>query len=364
MHFFSTFFCLLLRIKAYLCLLNVLTVIDYMEINISSSAQCAVIGYGSWATAIVKILCENEKQIGWYIRNEEVLECLTKESYNPKYLYDVEFDTNKLDMSNDLNYIISHYDIIILAMPSAYIKNFLEPLTESLKDKFVVSAVKGIVPDDYVTVVEYLNKEYDLSYKQMGIISGPSHAEEVALDRSSYLTVVCPDIELAHVLGDKMSCKYINISYSTDLYGIEYATILKNIYAISVGLASGLGYGDNFIAVLICNCAREMNDYLQESYPNDRETRESAYLGDLLVTCYSLYSRNRRFGLLLGRGFNVKSALNEMTMVAEGYFATQCIKHINETHKVDMPIVDMVYDILYRRHSARKAMRNLAKTFK
>ncbi|MFR9619856.1 MAG: NAD(P)H-dependent glycerol-3-phosphate dehydrogenase [Rikenellaceae bacterium] len=335
-----------------------------MEINISSSSKCAVIGYGSWATAVIKILCEKEKKVGWHIRNEEVLECVTQEGYNPKYLRDTELEISKLDISNDVNYIVDNYDIIIMAMPSAYIKTFLEPLSISLNDKFIVSAIKGIVPDNYVTVVEYLKVQYELSYKQLGVITGPSHAEEVALERLSYITVVSPDLELAHLLGDKISCKYINVSYSADLYGIEYATILKNIYSIAVGIAIGLGYGDNFVAVLISNCAREMNNYLMESFPDDRETRESAYLGDLLVTCYSLYSRNRRFGLLLGRGFNVKSALNEMTMVAEGYFAAHCIKHLNEIHKVDLPIVDMVYNILYRKLSARKAMRNLTKELK
>ncbi|MFI3288939.1 MAG: NAD(P)H-dependent glycerol-3-phosphate dehydrogenase [Rikenellaceae bacterium] len=335
-----------------------------MEMEISASSTCAVIGYGSWATAIVKLLCEKEKRVGWYIRNEEVLDCVVNESYNPKYLRDVEFDNQRIVASSDLNEVIEKHDIIILAMPSAYIKSFLEPLTVSLKDKFVVSAIKGIVPDDYITVVEYLNYQYELPYKQIGIITGPSHAEEVALERLSYLTVVCPDLDLAHVLGEKMQCKYINISYSKDLYGIEYATVLKNIYAISVGMAVGLGYGDNFIAVLISNCAREMNNFLEQTYPHARETRESAYLGDLLVTCYSSYSRNRRLGLLMGKGFSTKSALNEMTMVAEGYFASDCIRHINEQHQVQMPIADMVYGVLYRKLSARKSMRSLSKHLK
>lgn len=335
-----------------------------MEINISANSTCAVIGYGSWATAIVKVLCEKEKKVGWYIRNEEVLETLLQESYNPKYLRDVEFDNRLLDASSDINYIVENHDIIILAMPSAYIKNFLEPLNVSLEDKFVVSAIKGIVPGDYLTVVEYLNKEYGISYKQMGIITGPSHAEEVALERLSYLTVVSPAIDRAHILGDKLKSKYINVSYSTDLYGIEYATVLKNIYAISVGMAVGLGYGDNFIAVLIANCAREMNNFLEQSYPDMRETREAAYLGDLLVTCYSTYSRNRRLGLLMGKGFSTKSALNEMTMVAEGYFAADCIRHINEQHRVEMPIAEMVYGVLYRKLSARKSMRTLSTLLK
>ncbi len=335
-----------------------------MEIEINSTSTCAVIGYGSWATAIVKLLCEKEKHVGWYIRNEEVIEGIMQESCNPKYLRDTELDTSRLEISNDLNEVIANHQIIILAMPSAYIKSFMEPLNVSLKDKFIVSAIKGIVPDDYITIVEYLNKTYDIAYKQIGIISGPSHAEEVALERLSYLTVVCPDLDMAHILGEKMECKYINVSYTKDLYGIEYATVLKNIYAISVGMAIGLGYGDNFIAVLIANCAREMNDFIKKSYPDDRETREAAYLGDLLVTCYSTYSRNRRLGLLMGKGFTIKSALNEMTMVAEGYFAADCIQHINEQYQIEMPIADMVYGVLYRKLSARKSMRTLSKLLK
>ncbi len=335
-----------------------------MELNITSDSSCAVIGYGSWATALVKILSHGEKRVGWHVRNEGVLEIITQEAHNPKYLREAEFDLDKLHLSSDINEIVKHHDIIILAMPSAFIKEFLAPLTESLQDKFVISAIKGIVPDDYLTVVEYLNKEYEISYKQLGIISGPTHAEEIALERMSFLTVVCPNIELAHVVGEKLKCRYINVSYSKDLYGVEYATVLKNIYAISVGMAVGLGYGDNFLAVLIANCAREMNNFVEQSYPDSRETREASYLGDLLVTCYSTYSRNRRLGLLMGKGFSTKSALNEMTMIAEGYFASECIKHINNTYKIEMPIADMVYNVLYNRNSARKSMINLSKTLR
>ncbi len=332
-----------------------------MEYKISSEAKCAVIGHGSWATAIVKILCENEHQVGWYIRNDEVIEGLLTESRNPRYLQDFEFDLKKIRPSNDLNKVVEEYDIIILATPSAYLKDTLAALTVSLKDKLVVSAIKGIIPVEYLTVVEYLNRNYEVPYNQMGIITGPSHAEEVALDRLSYLTVVCPNIECAHAVGSKIECRYIRVSYSTDLYGVEYATVLKNIYAISVGIAVGLGYGDNFVAVLIANSAREMNNFIESSYVAKRDTRQSAYLGDLLVTCYSSYSRNRRLGLLMGKGFSIKSALNEMTMVAEGYFAAECIRHVNLEHKVDMPIANMVYNVLYKSTSARKAMKALTK---
>lgn len=335
-----------------------------MDLQITTASSCAVIGYGSWATAIVKILSERGSNVGWYIPNLEILEGVEMEGCNIKYLRDVDFDLAKICPSSDLNYLVENHDIIILAMPSAYIKTFLSPLTRSLSDKFVVSAVKGIVPDNYTTIVEYIHEHYDLPYKQIGIVTGPSHAEEVALKRLSYLTMVCPDIELAHLVGAKFECKYISMSYSTDLYGVEYATVLKNIYAISVGMAVGLGYGDNFIAVLIANCAREMDNFLKESYPMERETRESAYLGDLLVTCYSTFSRNRRLGLLVGKGFSTKSALNEMTMVAEGYFAADCIRHVNLQHKIEMPIADMVYSVLYKGASARKLMKNLTKQLK
>ena len=218
---------------------------------------------------------------------------------------------------------------------------------------------KGIVPGDYKTIVEYIHDHYGLSYKQIGIFTGPSHAEEVSRGKLSYLTVVCTDPGNARSLGAKFATDYIHLSYSTDLYGIEYAAILKNIYALSVGIAVGLGYGDNFLAVLIANSAGEMRRFLEESYPAERDTLVSGYLGDLLVTCYSVYSRNRRLGLLIGHGCTVKSALNEMTMVAEGYFAADCIRYINARHKVDMPIADMVYKVLYEGASARKCMKEL-----
>ena len=330
-----------------------------MEYKIGTEARCAVIGYGSWATAIVRLLTANEQKVGWYVRNPEVLECLRTEGRNPRYLSDVEFDRERIAPSDDLDAVVREADIVILATPSAYLKDFLAPLTVSLQDKFVVSAIKGIVPGDYQTVVEYIHDHYSLSYRQLGLFTGPSHAEEVSRGKLSYLTVVCTDPDNARLIGSKFATDYIHLSYSTDLYGIEYAAILKNIYALTVGIAVGLGYGDNFLAVLIANCAGEMTRFLEESYPDRRNTQVSAYLGDLLVTCYSTYSRNRRLGLLIGHGCTVKSALNEMTMVAEGYFAADCIRHINFRHKVDMPIAEMAYDVLYRGAAARKSMQAL-----
>ena len=330
-----------------------------MEYKIGKEARCAVIGYGSWATAIVRLLTANSARVGWYVRNPEVLESLLGEGRNPRYLSDVEFDRGRIAPSDDLDEVVRDADIVILATPSAYLKNFLEPLTVSLRDKFVVSAIKGIVPGDYKTVVEYIHDRYALSYKQLGIVTGPSHAEEVSRGRLSYLTVVCTDPENARLLGTMFATDYIRLSYSTDLYGIEYAAILKNIYALAVGIAVGLGYGDNFLSVLIANSAGEMTRFLKESYPAERDTLVSGYLGDLLVTCYSVYSRNRRLGLLIGHGCTVQSALNEMTMVAEGYFAADCIRHINIRHRIDMPIADMVYRVLYENAPARRSMKEL-----
>lgn len=330
-----------------------------MEYKIGTESRCAVIGYGSWATAIVGLLAANGQRVGWYVRNPEVLEALRTEGRNPRYLSDLEFDRSRISPSSDLDAVVRGAEIVILATPSAYLKDFLAPLTVTLTDKFIVSAIKGIVPGDYQTVVEYMHDRYGLSYRQIGLFTGPSHAEEVSRGKLSYLTVVCTDPENALRIGGKFAGANIRLSYSTDLYGIEYGAILKNIYALAVGLAVGLGYGDNFLAVLIANAAGEMTRFLEESYPAARNTQVSAYLGDLLVTCYSTYSRNRRLGLLIGHGCTVKSALNEMTMVAEGYFAADCIRHINARHRVDMPIAEMVYRVLYEGAPARRSMQEL-----
>lgn len=332
---------------------------EKLDIIVNSNARYAVIGYGSWATAIVGLLTGNGTQVRWYVRNPEILESLENDGRNAKYLPEYEFDKNFILPTDDLNAVIADSDVVVMAVPSAFLKDFLAPLTVSLKDKFIVSAIKGIIPENYQTVVEYLHDTYDLSFRQMGIIAGPSHAEEVSRGRLSYLTIVSSNLENARVIGEKLHSEFIHLSYSSDIYGAEYAAIMKNIYALAVGLASGLGYGDNFISVLVANCANEMTRFIQESYPDDRNTLTSAYLGDLLVTCYSTYSRNRRLGLLIGHGCTVKSALNEMTMIAEGYYAAECIRHINEKHHISLPIADMVYDVLYSKVTPRKRMKLL-----
>lgn len=330
-----------------------------MAYIIKENAVCGVIGYGSWATALAYTLQKNGQSIWWHIRNPEVLESIQTEGRNAKYLNDIEFNKNLINATPDINEVVENSDIIIIAAPSAYLKDFLKDLTVSLKDKFILSATKGIIPDAYQTITEFFKDAYGLPYSQLGLISGPSHAEEVSRNKLSYLTVACTDRQNAELIGLRFSTANMKIRYSADIYGIEYAGVLKNIYALAGGLAVGLGYGDNFRAVLTAASAREMTRFIEESYPFERNTMDSAYLGDLLVTSYSSFSRNRRLGQLIGHGCTVKSALNEMTMIAEGYFAAECIKHINERHGVAMPIADMVYDVLYRKANPRRRMKEL-----
>lgn len=331
-----------------------------MSYKIKEDAVCGMIGYGSWATALAYTLQNNRQKIWWHIRNPEVLESIQTEGRNAKYLNDIEFDKQYINATDDINEVVRNSDIIIIAAPSAYLQDFLKDLTEPLTDKFILSATKGIISDGYKTITEYFRDTYGLTYDHLGLISGPSHAEEVSRNKLSYLTVATTDAENGKEIGLRFSTANLQIRYSQDVYGIEYASILKNIYALAGGLAGGLGYGDNFRAVLTAASAQEMTRFIQESYPFERNTLESAYLGDLLVTSYSSFSRNRRFGQLIGHGCTVKSALNEMTMVAEGYFAAECIKHINERFNVHMPIADMVYDILYKRANPRRRMKELA----
>lgn len=326
---------------------------------ITDNHRCGVIGYGSWATALVHTLQKNKVEIWWHIRNEEILESLETEGRNAKYLNEIEFNMSLIHATPSIDEVIENCDILLVAAPSAFLKNIISERTVSLENKFILSATKGIIPDDYTTITEYFHNVLGISYSQLGVISGPSHAEEVSRDKLSYLTVACKEHETAVLIGQMFSTPNVKIAYSDDIYGIEYAGILKNIYALAAGLAYGLGYGDNFRAVLTAASAKELTRFINESYPFERDTTESAYLGDLLVTSYSTFSRNRRLGQLIGHGCTVKSALNEMTMIAEGYYASACIKKINERHNIHMPIADMVYDVLYCKASPRKKMKAL-----
>lgn len=333
-----------------------------MSYIISGDARPAVIGHGSWATAIVKILTENCANVNWFVRNPEVSEHLKAHGNNPRYLQDVHFDTAKVNISGDINEVVGSSDVIILAVPSAFLKDTLEPLNVPLTDKYVVSAIKGIITNEYITVAEYINRKYGLPFDQIGVLTGPCHAEEVALERLSYLTMVCKDIENSKILGEKIKTDYINVSHSTDIYGTEYATVLKNIYAIAVGICVGLGYGDNFMAVLISNSAMEMERFMTGTYPAPRNINASVYLGDLLVTSYSQFSRNRTFGLMIGKGYSVKSIQMEMSMIAEGYYAANCIHQINKTFGINMPIAEAVYKMLYKGANPARAVKQLTAT--
>ena len=326
-----------------------------MRIN---NKSVAVIGYGSWATALVYVLVKNRIEVWWHVKNDDIRKSLLNEGRNTKYLSDVELDTLLINVSDDINDVISNSDLVLIAAPSAFLKSLLDDIRIDISNKFFLSATKGFVEQEY-TVTEYIKLRYDISYDQLGVISGPSHAEEVSRNKLSYLTVACKNKKNAILIREMFRNENLKIEYSQDIYGIEYAAILKNIYALALGLASGLGYGDNFRAVLASACARELTLFINESFPFDRDTMRSAYLGDLLVTAYSNYSRNRRLGQLIGHGCTVKSALNEMTMIAEGYYAAAGINILNKNYGIKMPIAEMVYDILYNRANPRKKMQEL-----
>lgn len=329
--------------------------------EIDKNAKCAVIGYGSWGTALVKILQENENKIGWYIKNDIVKNGVVEDGKNPKYLSSAELDTDKLDIFSDIDHI-TNYDILIFATPSAFLGDALKDMTVSLDGKFIISATKGIVKNkkgELITIAEYFNQTYGIPFSQLGLITGPCHAEEVAMERLSYLNIVCTSKENSKLLCAKFQSSFINMCFQQDIYGIEYCIVLKNIYALAVGICKGLGYGDNFIAVLITNAVRETKYFLDTSYPFDRDINTSAYLGDLLVTSYSQFSRNRTFGNMIGNGYTINSAKQELGMVAEGYYSASCIHEINTQKGFDMPITECVYRILYKGVSARDEIKQL-----
>lgn len=331
----------------------------------NNTPRCAVLGYGSWATAIVKTLTVNHHHVDWLVLNDDIRESLQLRSRNPKYLPWCYIDQEFITPSADINAVVRDADIVFLAMPSAFFEKFLEPLTESLHDKLVVSAVKGIIPGDYLTIVEHMNRYFDVPMENLAVVTGPSHAEEVGQCQLSYLTVASESEATAMKVRDVLANEFFRCSLSNDVLGVEAAAIMKNIYALAVGMAVGLRYGDNFLAVLIAGCAAEMKRFIDDAVPLEgRDINAAAYMGDLLVTCYSPLSRNRRLGTLLGKGCSVKSALNEMTMVAEGYYAADCIRQSSMRRGIDMPIADKVWEVLYEGASARDSMQQLTQILK
>ncbi len=324
----------------------------------------AIIGGGSWATAIAKIVLDHTQHIGWYMRRDDRIEDFQRMGHNPAYLTSVHFDVNKIFFSSDINKIVQNYDTLIFVTPSPYLKNHLKKLKTRLRDKFVITAIKGIVPDENLVCSEYFHQVYDVPYENLACIGGPSHAEEVALERLSYLTIGCMDKEKAQSFAQLISSDFIKTKTSTDVVGIEYSSVLKNVYAIAAGICSGLKYGDNFQSVLMSNAIQEMNRFLTAIYPLDRNINDSVYMGDLLVTGYSNFSRNRTFGTMIGKGYSVKSAQIEMEMIAEGFFGTKCMKEINRHWHVNMPILDAVYNILYERISPQIEIKLLTDSFR
>ena len=316
------------------------------------SQTVAVIGGGSWATAIVKMLANKSEAVGWWVRSEDTSSFIKKYKHNPTYLSAVSFDLDVVQVSTSLKEVVKQADIVFLAVPAAFLANTLSTLSKAdFKNKIVVSAIKGIVPEQNKIVGDYLHTNFDVPYNNIAVISGPCHAEEVALEKLSYLTIACGDTEIASQVAQKLMCRYIKCSVSDDIFGTEYAAVLKNIFAIASGICHGLGYGDNFQAVLVSNAIQEIERFVHVVYPLHRDIKNSAYLGDLLVTAYSQFSRNRTFGNMLGKGYSVKSAQFEMNMIAEGYYAVKCIIEINKKYQVDMPITQAVYNIIYERIS-------------
>ncbi len=321
--------------------------------------RIAVIGGGSWATAIVKMLSENLDEIGWYMRSVYAIEHIKRNKHNPNYLSSAELHPEQLDLSSDINEIVAKYDVLIFAIPSAFLNGELEKLTTPLKHKIIFSAIKGIVPETGLIVGEHFNEHYNIPFENIGVVTGPCHAEEVAMERLSYLTIACQDQEKAKKLSLKIKGRYIKTKISDDIIGTEYAAMLKNIYAISAGIAHGLGYGDNFQSVLMSNAIREMKRYIKKVHKMKRNINNSAYLGDLLVTGYSVFSRNRMFGNMIGKGYTVKSAMLEMNMVAEGYYASKSAYKINKENGARTPIIDAVYDVLYGKKEAKEVFEKL-----
>ncbi len=311
--------------------------------------KAAVIGSGSWATAIVKILLHNVEKVHWWVREREIAEHLMQYGHNPKYLSSVSFDTDRLEVSHELNRVLKQSDIPVFCIPSVYVHSSLEGLHASLlRDKPVVSAIKGIVPEYNDIIADYFYKRFDLPYEQFVVVSGPSHAEEVAQEKLTYLTIASEKRVNAAAVSGLFACRYIKTSITDDIFGAEYVPVLKNIVAIASGICSGLGYGDNFQAVLISNAIQEISRFIGTVKPGDRDINRSVYLGDLLVTSYSQFSRNRHYGQMLAKGYSPGHIQMEMNMVAEGYYATRCIKEMNDNHRVEMPILDAVYNILYK----------------
>lgn len=323
--------------------------------------RVAIIGSGSWATALAKLCLNNVDSINWFIRKPEDIAYFKEFGNNPRYLSSVEFDTSKITFFDDIAACVTASHYLILAVPSAFLHKLLANLApHSLSEKIVFSAIKGIVPEHNLIVGEYLHSLHHVPLENIGVITGPCHAEEVALEKLSYLTIASLTTGNAKVVSNLLNCRYLSSTVSDDIYGTEYAAVLKNVIAVAGGICHGLGYGDNFLAVLVSNAIQEIKRFVDTVHPIHRDINASAYLGDLLVTAYSQFSRNRMFGTMLGKGYSVKQAQLEMNMIAEGYYAVKCVYEINKSYKVNMPITEAVYRIIYQHGDVRKEIASLS----
>jgi glycerol-3-phosphate dehydrogenase (NAD(P)+) len=323
--------------------------------------RIAVIGAGSWGTALVKLLTTTQERVGWWVRKPATIQHIRKFGHNPDYISAAQLGSERLAMDNDLHAVVKNADVLVLAVPSAFLKSTLDQLDKAeLYGKTIFSAVKGIVPESNQIVGEFLFQHWDLAEADFGVICGPCHAEEVAMERLSYLTIACQQQVKAQAMGAALNGRSLKTTLSDDIYGTEYGAILKNVVAVCAGISVGLGYGDNFRAVLVSRAIQEIARFVQAVHPINRDINEPAYLGDLLVTAYSTFSRNREFGTMVGKGYSVKAAQLEMNMVAEGYYAVKCVHEINQRLKVDMPITEATYRMLYERMAPGMEMRLLS----
>lgn len=323
--------------------------------------RIAVIGAGSWGTALVKLLSSNRGTVGWWVRRPETIAHIAQYGHNPDYISAAQFDVQRLAMDSDIHAVVAAADVLVIAVPSAFLKQTMDQLDKAeLRGRTVFSAVKGIVPETNQIVGEYLFEHWGVKSVDFGVICGPCHAEEVAMERLSYLTIACQDPDKARLMGEALNGRFMKTTLSDDIYGTEYAAILKNVIAVCAGISVGLGYGDNFRAVLVSRAIQEIARFVKAVHPIDRDINEPAYLGDLLVTAYSTFSRNREFGNMVGKGYSVRAAQLEMNMVAEGYYAVKCVHEINGRHQVDMPITEATYRILYERMAPVIEMRLLS----
>lgn len=327
----------------------------------SFPGQIAILGGGTWATALAKIVLSREKHINWYMRRPDQIEEFKKIGHNPSYLTNVAFNMDRITFYSDIAEVVKNSDTLVIAVPSPFLKGHLEKLGEDgLKDKFIISAIKGIIPPENLLVTDYIMQNYNVPASNIAIVGGPCHAEEIALERLTYPTIACEDAKRAEELAELFTNRYVKSSPSTDVVGIEVAAVLKNVYAIAAGICHGLKYGDNFQAVLVSNAITEMERFVNAVSPIDRKIQGSEYLGDLLVTAYSAFSRNRTFGSMIGKGYSVKAAQVEMEMIAEGYYGTRCINEMNVGKQISIPIADCVYRILYEGASARHEIKKLS----